>query len=51
MPDPQLYTPVPFKPGLARLACNVTVEGEPWPYCPRTILSNAVDARPSRATG
>ncbi len=46
IPDPDSYTPVPFKPGLARLACDVTVMGEPWPYCPRTILRNAV----SRAT-
>src|SRR5262249_36762997 len=29
-------------PGLARFACDVTVEGEAWPYCPRTILRNAV---------
>jgi glutamine synthetase len=43
MPDPTSYTKVPFKPGLARMACNVTVEGEPWPYCPRTILTNAVE--------
>ena len=42
MPDPVSYTPVPFKPGLARLACDVTVDGEGWPYCPRTILKNAV---------
>ena len=42
IPDPSSYTPVPFKPGLARFACDVTVEGEPWPYCPRTILRNAV---------
>jgi glutamine synthetase len=42
IPDPASYTPVPFKPGLARLACDVTVEGAPWPYCPRTILRNAV---------
>jgi glutamine synthetase len=41
MPDPISYTKVPFKPGLARLACDVTVEGGPWPYCPRTILRNA----------
>jgi glutamine synthetase len=41
MPDPASYTRVPFKPGLARLACNVTVEGKPWPYCPRTILGDA----------
>src|SRR5213080_3230919 len=26
--------------GFARFACDVTVEGEPWPYCPRTILRN-----------
>jgi glutamine synthetase len=40
IPDMRSYTPVPFKPGLARFACDVTVEGEPWPYCPRTILRN-----------
>ncbi len=44
MPALASYTKVPFKPGLARIACDVTVEGEPWPYCPRTILRNA-DAR------
>jgi glutamine synthetase len=43
MPDPSSYTKVPFKDGLARLACNVTVDGAPWPYCPRTILANAVE--------
>jgi glutamine synthetase len=43
MPDPSSYTKVPFKDGLARLACNVTVDGAPWPYCPRTILTNAVE--------
>ena len=30
--------PLPWKPGVARFACDVTVEGEEWPYCPRTIL-------------
>ena len=29
---------MPFKPGLARFACDIQVEGEEWPYCPRTIL-------------
>ena len=29
---------------MARFACDVTVEGEPWPYCPRTILRNMLDA-------
>ncbi len=38
VPDLASYTAVPFKPGLARFACDITVEGEEWPYCPRTIL-------------
>ncbi len=38
MPDPASFTPVPWQPNLARFACDVYVEGEPWPYCPRTIL-------------
>jgi glutamine synthetase len=38
MPDPSSFTPLWWKPGVARLACDVHVEGEEWPYCPRTIL-------------
>src|SRR3954469_24889567 len=38
IPDLRTYTKVPFKPGLARLACDIQVEGEEFPYCPRTIL-------------
>jgi glutamine synthetase len=38
MPDPTSFTPVPWQPNLARFACDVYVNGEPWPYCPRTIL-------------
>jgi glutamine synthetase len=38
MPDPASFTPLPWRPEVARLACDVHVEGEPWPYCPRTIL-------------
>jgi glutamine synthetase len=38
IPDPASYTPVPWEPSLARFACDVTVEGDAWPYCPRTIL-------------
>ncbi len=38
MPDLSSFTPVPWQPDLARFACDVTVEGDPWPYCPRTIL-------------
>ena len=38
MPDLDSLTLVPWQQNLARFACDVTVEGEAWPYCPRTIL-------------
>ncbi len=38
IPDLDSFTPVPWQPNLARFACDITVESEPWPYCPRTIL-------------
>src|SRR5215208_8039632 len=40
MPDPATLTHLPWKPEVARFACDITVEGEPWPFCPRTILRN-----------
>jgi glutamine synthetase len=40
MPDLSSLTLVPWQQNLARFACDITVEGEPWPYCPRTILRN-----------
>src|SRR3954454_24327653 len=40
MPDLDSLTVLPWRPSVARFACDVTVEGEPWPYCPRTILRN-----------
>jgi glutamine synthetase len=43
IPDPVSFTPVPWQPNLARLACDMYVEGEPWPYCPRTILRRQLD--------
>ncbi|MGZ4216632.1 MAG: type III glutamate--ammonia ligase [Solirubrobacteraceae bacterium] len=42
IPDPRSLTILPWKPNVARFACDVTVEGEPWPFCPRTILRNAL---------
>ena len=42
MPDLDSFTLVPWQQNLALFACDVTVEGESWPYCPRTILKNAV---------
>jgi glutamine synthetase len=40
LPDLDSFTPLPWEPSLARFACDVLVDGEPWPYDPRTILRN-----------
>src|SRR5664279_1126696 len=42
MPDPSTLTILPWRPTVARFACDATVEGEEWPYCPRTILRHAL---------
>lgn len=38
VPDLESYTPVPWEEGVARFACDISVDGKPWPYCPRTAL-------------
>ncbi len=43
IPDPASLTILPWRKDVARFACDVTVEGEPWPYCPRTILRSALE--------
>src|SRR6185437_886505 len=43
IPDLDSLTLVPWQPNLARFACDITVDGEPWPYCPRTILRRQVE--------
>jgi glutamine synthetase len=43
IPDPASLTILPWRKDVARFACNVTVEGQPWPYCPRTILRSALE--------
>src|SRR5579864_507585 len=48
MPDLDSFTPVPWQPNLSRFACDVTVEGEPWAYCPRTILRRVLDVARER---
>jgi glutamine synthetase len=48
IPDLDSFTPVPWQPNLARFACDVTVAGEPWPYCPRTILRRVLGAARDR---
>jgi glutamine synthetase len=36
--DPASYTSLPFKPGLARFASDLYVDGQPHPFCPRVNL-------------
>jgi glutamine synthetase len=36
--DPASYTPLPWKPGMARFASDLYVDGKPHPYCPRVNL-------------
>src|ERR671919_3192089 len=43
IPDLASFTPVPWEPTLARFACDVTVDGTAWPYCPRTILKRQLE--------
>ena len=44
VPDLASYTLVPWETGVARFACDITVDGRPWPYCPRTALRRALEA-------
>jgi glutamine synthetase len=48
MPDLDSFTLVPWEQNLARFACDITVEGEAWPYCPRTILRNVLTRAKAR---
>jgi glutamine synthetase len=43
IPDLTSFTPVPWEPTLARFACDIRVDGEEWPYDPRTILRRQVE--------
>jgi glutamine synthetase len=43
IPDLRSFTPVPWEPTLGHFSCDVHVEGEEWPYCPRTILRRGLD--------
>ena len=35
--------PLPWMPGYARIVCNGTVKGAPWPYCSRVALKRQLD--------
>ncbi len=41
--DPVSYTPLPWKPGFARLASDLYVDAKPYPYCPRVNLKRVLD--------
>src|SRR5215468_10000906 len=41
--DPASYAPLPWKPGLARFAADLYVDGRPHPYCPRVNLKRVLD--------
>ena len=43
MPDLDSLTVLPWNPTVARFACDIKVEGEAWPYCPRTILQQQME--------
>jgi glutamine synthetase len=49
IPDLDSLTVLPWRPNVAWLASNITVNGELWPYCPRVILQRAREA--ARAEG
>ena len=43
MPDVSSFTRLPWRPEIGWMASDARVEGEPWPYCPRTILRRQVE--------
>lgn len=47
--DPASYTPLPWKPGLARFASDLYVDGKPHPFCARVNLKRVLDE--ARALG
>lgn len=47
--DLTTYTPLPWKPGLARFAADLYVDDEPFVYCPRVALQRVL--REARASG
>jgi glutamine synthetase len=38
--DLSTLAPIPWMPGYARLVCNGTVKGKPYPFCSRVALQN-----------
>jgi glutamine synthetase len=40
--DPSSYTPLSWKPGLARFSADLYVDGKPYPFCPRVNLKRVL---------
>lgn len=43
IPDFDSLTVLPWRKNVAWVPGNLHVEGKPWPYCPRTILSHSLN--------
>jgi glutamine synthetase len=43
IPDIASFTPLPWETTVARFACDIFVDGEEWPYDPRTILRRQLE--------
>jgi glutamine synthetase len=43
IPDIRSFTPLPWERRVARFACDIHVDGEEWPYDPRTILRRQLE--------
>ncbi|MDI3329186.1 MAG: type III glutamate--ammonia ligase [Micrococcus sp.] len=43
VPDPRTLRVVPWQPGLAHVIGDARVNGEEWPFCPRTILRKQIE--------
>jgi glutamine synthetase len=43
IPDVGSFTQLPWEPSVGRFACDITVDGEEWPYDPRTILRRQLE--------
>lgn len=41
--DIETYSQLPWKPNVAIFNCNIHVDDEPYPYCPRTNLIRMID--------
>ena len=44
MPDFSSLAILPWRPNVAWVASDITVDDQPWPYCPRTILQRQLAA-------